>query len=175
MKIITKKYNTYTFDELDQEAKDKAREEFNKDSDYPFLTDDLREYIHEELKELGYKVIGTSTSENPSIRPYYDLSYSQGSGLMFEGIISDKKGNTYNIIHNGNYTNERSTTIVGTDKNDEYIDTKDFEENVYIPLCERIRDRGYSEIEYMDSEENFQQVCEANDFVFLKDGTIFNA
>lgn len=75
MKTITKKYKVFTFEELSQEAKDKAREKFNEDMDYPFLTDDLREYIHEELESAGYKVVGVATSENPAIRPYYSLSY----------------------------------------------------------------------------------------------------
>ena len=56
MKTITIKYNIYTFDELSQEAKDKARQSFNEDEDYPFLTDDLREYIYEELKEKGFDI-----------------------------------------------------------------------------------------------------------------------
>jgi hypothetical protein len=55
MKTITQKYNAYEFGELNQEAKDKAREEFNKEEACPFLQDDLREYIHEELQTLGLK------------------------------------------------------------------------------------------------------------------------
>lgn len=173
MQTITKTYKIYSFDELSQEAKDKARQDWNDSEDYPFLTDDLREYIHEELKELGFTVEGVSTSENPSINPYYSLSYSQGDGLMFEGTVTDKKGNSYTIKHSGHYYHERSTQIEGVDKNGNEIDTEDFEENIYIPLCQRVAQRGYDEIEYMASEECFAETCEANEYSFLENGEMF--
>lgn len=174
MKTITKTYELYTFDELEQKAKDKARQKYNESHDYPFLTDDLREYIHEEIKEAGYKVIGVSTTQNPSIRPYCSLSYCQGDGLMFEGTLEDKDGNTYTIKHSGHYCHERSTDISGEDKDGNEIDTKDFEENIYIPICERIAKRGYEIIEYEESEECFAETCEVNEYTFLSDGTMFN-
>jgi len=175
MKTIQKEYQVYTFNELDQKAKDKARDTFNEHNDAtPFLQDDLREYIHEELKERGYEVLGLSTSAKPSIRPMYSLSYSQGDGLMFEGTLQDKDGNEYTIEHNGRYYHERSTSITGQDKDGNEIDTKDFEEQVYIPICKAVAQRGYDELEYQASEESFQQTCEANEYTFLSDGTMFN-
>lgn len=174
MKIITKKYKIYKFEELNQEAKDKARENRNEDLDFPFLEDDLREYIHEELKEAGYKVIGVATSKDPIIRPFYSLSYSQGDGLMFEATLEDKDGNYFIIKHSGHYSHEYSTNIIGTDKEGNEIDTTEFEEKVYIPICLRVRDRGYDEIEYNNSEEAFEQDCEANEWTFLENGRMFN-
>jgi hypothetical protein len=168
MKTITKKYKIYTFDELDQKAKDKARQSFNEDMDYPFLTDDLREYIYEELKEKKLKVI------SEDITPYYSLSYCQGDGLMFEATLEDKKGNIYIIKHSGHYYHERSTDITGTDKKGNYIDTTDFEENTYIPICQKVAKMGYDEIEYNESEEAFAETCEANEYTFLEDGRMFN-
>jgi len=171
MKQITIKL--YEFEELSREAKDHALEIYRNEDDHtPFLTDDLREYVHEELKEAGYKVIGRSTSANPSIRPHYSLSHSQGDGLMFEGTIEDPEGNIYTIKHVGHYAHERSTNIVGYDKNDREIDTENFEENFYIPLCKQIAQRGYDELEYADSEEFFAQICEASNYLFEEDGTI---
>ena len=174
-KVITKQYTIYTFEELSQEAKDKARQAWNEGNDLPFLQDDLREYIHEELTARGFTVNGISTSENPSIRPLYSLSYSQGDGLMFEGSITDQKGNTYDIKHKGGmYYHEYSADITGTDQAGENIDTKEFEANIYIPICIKVRDRGYDEIEYSESEEAFRETCEANEYTFLEDGTMFN-
>lgn len=174
MKTITKKYQVFTFDELSQEAKDKARQDFNDNMDYPFLEDDLREYIHEELETADYKVIGIATSENPSIRPYYSLSYSQGDGLMFEATLEDKEGNIYTIKHSGHYYHERSTSITGTNQEGDEIDTTYFEENVYIPICQRIAKRGYEVIEWQESEEQFAETCEANEYTFLENGKMFN-
>lgn len=167
----------YTVEELSKEARDKAREEYNQYSDYPFLSDDLREYIHEELKERGYTVEGVSTSANPSIRPLYSLGYSQGDGLMFEGTVTDKDGNSYTIKHFGHYYHERSTEITGTNKDGEDLtdeELKAFEEDIYIPICKKVAQRGYDEIEYQESEEHFIEMCEANDWTFEEDGTMRN-
>lgn len=174
MQIITREYKVYKLEELSEEAKEYALSKWNENQDYPFLTDDLREYIREELDELGLKIIGVSTTENPSIRPLYDLSYSQGSGLMFEATLEDKEGNIYTIKQSGHYTHERSTNIEGVNQEGEYIETKDFEENIYIPLCKRVAKKGYEEIEYMESMESFSETCEANDYKFLENGTMFS-
>lgn len=175
MKTITKTIDVYEFDELSQEAKDRARKDYNDDTcDYPFLTDDLREYIHEELKERGYTVEGISTSANPSIRPYYSLSYCQGDGLMFEATLTDKDGNTYEIKHAGHYYHEFSKDITATDKDGEEIDPKRFDEEVYIPICQKVAQRGYDEIAYQESEEYFAETCEANGYNFDITGKMIN-
>ena len=130
MKIVKQK--VYSFDELDQKAKDKARELYNSEGDNtPFLTDDLREYIHEELTEKGYT--------HDEITPLYSLSHAQGDGLMFEGTVYDKKGNTYRIKHvGGMYVHEKTADIEATDKDGNYIGSKKFEEKIYIPICKAL-------------------------------------
>lgn len=165
----TKTIEVYSFGELSQEAKDKARQDYNSHSDYPFLMDDLREYIHEELTAKGYT--------HTDITPYYSLSYCQGDGLMFEATVTDKEGDSYTIKHSGHYHHERSTSISGEDKNGNEIhsqDIKEFEASIYIPICKTVRDRGYSEIEEMDSEEYFENTCDANDYTFTLSGKMEN-
>lgn len=170
MKTISKEYVLYTYDELSEEAKAKALRDYAEDVDYPFLQADLREYLHEELTAKGYT--------HGDITPLYSLSYCQGDGLMFTGTVTETKtGNIFEIEHNGHYYHERSTSIFGTDKNGNGLDdklVKDWEETFYIPLCKEIRDRGYREIEYQQSEENFIESCEANEYTFLADGKMMN-
>lgn len=167
MKQITKIYNIYTFEELSKGAKEKALKYHNEGyAEYPFLQDDLREYIHEKLTEKGYT--------HDTLLPLYSLSYCQGDGLMFEGNITDMEGNSYTVKHSGHYYHERSTSISGTDKDGEEIDTKDFEENIYIPICKEVAQMGYSIIEEQQSEEYFQNLCDANEYTFLADGTMVN-
>jgi len=163
MKTITKTIEVYEFNELSEEAKQKAISDFNEVIDYPFLTDDLREYIHEELTEKGFIY--------DKITPLYSLSHSQGDGLMFESTVS-KDGSTYTIKHSGRYYHERSTNITGEDGQGNEIDTKDFEENVYIPICEAVARRGYDFIEYTMSEEYMQETCDANEYTFTKKGVM---
>lgn len=167
MKTIIKEYKIYTFDELSKEAKKRALEDWVKSVDYPFLQADLREYIHEELTDKGYT--------HTEITPLYFLSYCQGDGLMFEGTVTDKNGNTYTIKQSGHYYHEKSTDISGIDKKGDEIDTEKFEKQVYIPICKTVRDRGYDEIKYQESEESFAETCEANEYTFLEDGKMFNS
>ena len=169
MKTITKEYQLYSFDELTQEAKDKARNEYNNGVDYPFLQDDLREYIHEELTEAGYT--------HGDITPLYSLSYLQGDGLMFEGDVTDKDGNMYTIKHRGRYYHERSTSLSGEDKDGNELSNEQvekWEEGFYIPLCKKMAERGYKEIEWLESEELFSETCEGNGYMFLADGKMMN-
>lgn len=162
----TKTINLYSYSELSKEAKEKAHQDWIANNTYTFLQDDLREYIHEELTDKGYT--------HTELTPLYDLSYCQGSGLMFEGTVTDKDGNTYTIKHSGRYYHERSTDITGVDKEGEEIDTKDFEENVYIPICQQVKQRGYEQIEYEDSLESFVTACEDNDYTFEESGKMNN-
>lgn len=171
MKTIT--IDLYTYNELSPIAKEKALREWSV-GEPTFLTDDLREYIYEELNAQEYSALGVATSKKPTIVPLYSLSHSQGDGLMFEADVEDKKGNVYTIKHYGHYYHERSASISGVDKDGEDIDTKNFEENVYIPICKKVAQRGYDEIEYAQSEEAFIDACECNDYTFEVDGTMRN-
>jgi hypothetical protein len=93
---------------------------------------------------------------------------------MFEGTVTCPQGIQYTIKKQGHYCHERSTSIEGLDSGLEEIDTDDFEENVYIPLCKKVRDMGYSVIEYKQSEKYMQEICEANDYTFTIDGVMDN-
>ena len=172
MKKITKEYTLFTFDELSQEAKDKARTNFNADNDYMFLEGHITNLLGEQLDE--YKITKTT---DPKV--YYSLSHCQGDGAMFEGTFS---WNDYivKIKHSGHYYHSNS-------KNIEIYDTADTGEEVsageevyktfeaiYKKICKYLEQQGYDFIEYEDSEENFQRLCEANEYTFLKDGTMFN-
>lgn len=166
MKTITKQFTLFTFDELSQEAKDKARNKWLDSNDYPFLQADLREEIYQLLKEKGYTSI--------QITPLYDLSNAQGSGLMFEGTVKGKNGTIYTIKQSGQYYHEYSKEIEAVSKNGNNVSTDNFNREVYIPICKAVRDLGYTEIERQQSEEYFNEHCSVNEYIFLKDGTLFN-
>lgn len=166
MKTITRTIELYEFHELSDKAKQKAIEKYSNDEEYLFLRESLLDCLIYELEKLGF--------EHADIKIYYSLSYSRGDGLMFEGTVTDKDGNEYTIKQQGHYYHERSTSIEGENVDGDDIETDDFEENVYIPLCKKIRDIGYNEIEYKQSEEYMQEICEANDYTFTIDGIMEN-
>jgi len=76
-------YKTYSFDELDEDAQQKAVEScYDINVDFP----DWDDYIQEDAKEIG-KLMGIEI-ENI----YYSGFYSQGDGAMFEGSYAYQKG-----------------------------------------------------------------------------------
>lgn len=177
MKTITREYNIYTFDELSQEAKDKARENFNQNDNYPFLSDDMNERLHELLEDNKIKDTNdTSKAGTTPTQVLYSLSYCQGDGCMFEGNF-EWNGYNVNVKHRGHYYHENSKTITITDEEGNYIDTDEPEEAfnaLYVSICKELEKYGYDIIEYMQSEECFRETCESNDYTFLSDGTMFN-
>ena len=177
MKTIKKEYQLFIFDELDQKAKDKALNRYIEDNDYMFLSDYLNERLHELLQEN--KITDTNDTSKPGTKPtqvLYSLSYSQGDGCMFEGYFI---WNHYNvdIKHSGHYNHENSKIITITDEEGNEITDNEPNEvfnTLYVKICKELEQYGYNEIEYQNSEEVFRETCEANEYTFLSDGTMFN-
>ena len=170
MKTITKEYKVYTFDELEQNAKDKARNDYMQTEDFPFLSEDIVYHIKELLKQNGIEAI-------TEIKPYFSLSYCQGDGVMFEGTFN-WKNYTITTKQSGHYYHEKSVDYSfenNTDDNEEtkYDDNAEFIE-IYESVCQSAEKYGYDVIETYQSEKNFKELCEANDYTFLVDGTFFD-
>ncbi len=168
MRTVSK--TIYKFDELNDEAKQKAIEWYREGDDMPFLSDDMNEYLGELLEEYKFK--------NDGVRLFYSLSYSQGDGAMFTGEIS-WKGYTFTIEHYGHYYHENSKQITEITRNNgnEITDktwSKMFNEfeSVYVEICKKVRDYGYSIIEDAQSDETIAENIEANEYEFNEDGSI---
>ncbi len=172
MKTI--KLKLYSIKELSEEAREKAREEYNSHNDYTFLGNDLEYKLVELLKENKIK------SDNVQVK--YSLSYSQGDGVMFYGELTWKKYTIF-ITHSGPYSHSNSKFIeihetknLGIDIGDDYESKvyKDFE-NIYQKICKELETYGYDCIETEDSMENFIDICESNDYTFEANGVMRNA
>lgn len=181
----TKTINLYSFDELSEDAKKKAHETWKKDNDYPFMEDCLNEYLHEELVENKIVDVNGEYDTVNQVRPknkagvLYSLGYSQGDGLCFTGEFTWKKYTIY-ITHKGRYVHSNSTFIeiqetdnLGFHMDDEHKDVKKFEA-LYQKICKTLEERGSNFMEEEDSLENFEQICEANEYTFRSDGVMEN-
>lgn len=168
MKTI--KLKLYTVKELSKEAFKKAHEEWIKNNDYFFL----EEYLTEQLKDLLKENKITNDSNDVSIG--YSLSYCQGDGVMFSGHF-EWNGYTVKIEHEGRYYHSNSKVISIEDKEGNTVDTNEpYEvfEKIYQTICKELEKDGYNYIEHEDSEENFVNMCEMNNYTFEVDGTIRN-
>lgn len=180
MKTITKVYNLYTIDELDEKAKETAYAKWVEGNDYYFLSDYLDERLHELLEEKGITDTNdTSKAGTKPTRVQYSLSYCQGDGAMFEGVFM-WNGYTVKVKHSGHYTHYNSKTIdiYKEEENGEEYNAnddvlKEFDD-LYKTICKELERQGYDFIEYEDSMEAFEQACEANEYTFTIDGVIDN-
>jgi len=194
-----KEIKLYKFDELSEEAKEKAIEklyDINVDDSYWY------ECTIDDAKEIG-KLMGIDISNI-----YFSGFSSQGDGACFEGkytyrknsvkelkayapqdevlhtIVKDlykiQKSAFYRLYarvkHRGHYSHEYCTEIdVYNDENDEQETTKEQEDG----LTEVLRDfmrwiyrTLQKEYEYQTSQESIIETIKANEYEFTEDGTL---
>lgn len=171
MKII--KTKVYTIDELSDKAKEKAREWYKEQDDMPFMADEMAEMLAVLLKK--HKL------ECGEPKLYYSLSYCQGDGAMFEGVVHFKyKGKEYtaHVKQYGHYYHENSKTI-DVDSNegedDENLaDAEEYFNGVYVSICRELEKAGYSYIDDARSDECVDDILMANEYTFTSEGKYFS-
>lgn len=164
----TKTYNIYTFDELTEKAKEKARDWYKQGNDYPFLTDDMQDKAIELLKDAKIKA--------DDIKVYYSLSYCQGDGAMVE-INGTWKSYTVNVKQSGHYYHYNSKTIeLESTKTGKDASEKVYNEfnDLYVDICQKLARYGYEIIESENEDQNVEEHILANEYTFLADGTRHN-
>lgn len=161
----------YTFDELSDDAKEKAIETWVQNDDLPFLSDDIHEHLGTLLAEYKFKC------DNAHV--FYDLGYSQGDGAMFTGDVS-YKGYTFTVEHYGHYYHYNSKQITAIERNNgnQITDatwSKMFNEfePLYVELCKKLEAYGYDHIESEHDAANVSENLIANDYEFYEDGTFY--
>lgn len=160
--------SVYLFKDLSEEAKEKARDWYREGNDNPMMQSHMINLLKEKLDERGIKY------DVDSIDVRYSLSYSQGDGFMFEGDIEWRK-RTIRVKHSGHYYHSKSRSmevIEGEELSD--AEMGQFEA-VYESVCDEMERVGYDEIEYENSAENIDEVMEANEYTFTKQGKRMDA
>lgn len=167
--------NIYNFDQLEETAKEKAREWFREGHDDPMMQSHMINLLKEELDERGIKY------NEDSIDVRYSLSYSQGDGFMFIGELEWNKYTIYIKHGGGRYYHSNSAQIemqetenLGFHVDDDHEDFKKFDA-IYQEICKVMESKGYSEIEYQNSAEYIDESIEANEYTFTKEGERLDA
>ena len=170
MKIIELK--VYEFSELNAAAKQKAINKYYEDETYDTLSGDLTESCKALLEEKG--------AQYGDIKLQYSLSWSQGDGLCFTGKI-EKNGITLNLKHNARYYYANSVNMSFYDIAGEELDEDDATitgiaeiKEIYFEVCKKLEKEGYNILEYRMNETEFADLCSANEYFFLEDGTMNN-
>ena len=189
MKTITQKFNVYNFNELSEEAKEKAISNHYEKEDYFFLEDDILCYLSDNTKVFK------------NIKPCYSLTYSQGDGLSFSADVDMKAflerydfaeykkraiyeyftiktnqnkwrycyASANDVSEEKNYYNKNLTNIEDLFYNAVYNDLQ----REYLELCKDAENFGYSTIEHRMNNEEFEEFCECNGYTFLENGEMY--
>lgn len=198
MRTITKEIQLYKFEELS----DTAKNEFRYSQDLYILEDYMRDYIGNYLGldysgleySLNYsqgdgvcfKLDSLNTSKLRELDKYnefkefrnfeLDLFCSRlaGGGIEFKRVNSHySHERSYNIELSvwdisQIYCRELSPLLV--DRLELFIDALS---SWYIDLQKQVRDYGYKEIDYLQSDEYLIELCECNGYEFTEDGKLY--
>lgn len=161
----TKTINLYEYSELTAEAKQKALDNWRETNDDPLFQSHMINLLKEELEDIGLKY------DTDSIDVLYSLGHCQGDGFMFMGTFT-YKGKSIVVTHSGGgYYHSLTARFDSEELSDE--DVSKFKTG-YADICKKMEDTGYNEIEHANSEEVFEEVCEANGYTFRASGVMEN-
>lgn len=159
----------FTFDELSEKAKEIARDWYREGNDIPFLA----EYMEEELQRL-LEPHGVTCKD---AKIFYNFSYSQGDGAMFEGNAY-WNGYRAKIKQSGHYYHYNSKTIelfreIDGQEVEASADDEAAFNTLYVQICQDLSKAGYAYIDDAYSAEVVDESILANGYTFTSDGKRF--
>ena len=188
MSRITKTITLVTFDELDDKAKEKARDWWQRDDDFSFESEYITEDFKQQLKELGY----------PTDDIQWSLSHCQGDGVAFHGFADEGAvlkrlcmdqdpriqaidigdiGIEIQDIMIGNYYHYNTMRVVVHGVEDEELE-REIETAVLEEVREVSRDlenKGYESVDYYASDEYIDDHLINNGYTFTLRGEHMDA
>lgn len=209
MKVVTREYEVYSFEELDAKAKEKVKNWY--------LDDETRADVLTNIYETDLRIV----FPNSDLKVQWSLSSCQGDGvnifgtLCLEDVFKLPESNFYNFLdeYKGYFTEKEKRTInfynslCGNDitlpvnRNYTYCKVSQAEiaynmvdilenENIrninmdiidklekYIidiitDICRKWENMGYDYL-YNIEDDELKEICDSNDWHFLKNGTFF--
>lgn len=169
----TRTYTVYKFNELPDEAKQKAIEK------YPDINVEFYwwEFVYEDAENVGLKII----SFDIGLGSYCNIEYTEDACYTAHKI-KENHGETCDTYQNAiNFLAERDKTVESAEKDengdfaDEYeLDKKldQVEDGFLRTLSEDYRIALQKEYEHLTSNEAIIETLEANDYDFTEDGEI---
>lgn len=136
---------------------------------------------NKESKEKGYQFL-ESLLEKLNKELYSCVNVDKINNDLFERFEFYTEFNK--ISHH--YSHERTVSIdcdyytedfneieITNNERDLFKQTETFLKEAYILICKTLEKEGYSQIYYKMDNEEFKDSCDANDYEFLEDGTMY--
>lgn len=166
--------SVYLFKDLNNEAKERARNWFRITNDDPFMQSHMINLLKEELEDQGIKY-------NDTIDVRYSLSNCQGDGFMFIGEFYWKQYTIYITHSKSRYFHSNTANIeiqetdnLGFHMDEDHEDVKEFY-SLYKKVCKTMERQGYDYIDYVNSAEYVDEALEANEYTFTAQGERLDA
>ena len=160
--MITKQINLYTYDELNEKAKEKALNDFRENRDYPFLNDEMTCKAKELLKEYNIDIV-------KDFKVFYSLSYCQGDGAMFQGWFKFNDVDIF-IKQRGLYYHSNSKELQFYNIEGKEIDDENNFNTIYKEICKELEKYGYSCIESEQEKAYIENIFIEEEYYFLSNG-----
>lgn len=169
----TKTINIYSFNELSEEAKQKAIEKFYDIN----VSHDWWELTYEDAKNIGLKINSFDLERNRHAKGEFIYSASE----VAANILKEHGENceTYKTAENFlkewqpifyDYMNEESENYESSESEEQLLE---LESNFLESLLEDYSIMLQNECEYLTSEEAIIEAIEGNEYEFTEDGTIY--
>ena len=159
MRIVSKEYKLYTFDELSDDVKQKLIERERQYQLETYCDLDLYDDMGQKASDLINDYFGITSDY---LKTYYDLSYSQGSGAMVEFDINIKDLNNKYKIFSDNEMELLSNKYVVSNIKVRHSDNFYYHEYAFGIECD-----FYMGLEYDDIKEDYK--ITESDFNTLED------
>ena len=155
------------FDDLSEQAKDKAREWYKDGNGLEFLGEYLENFISEKLNAEGFTV--------DNIEVFYSLSNSQGDGVSFTATLS-RGLMTYEVNRNDSrYSHEMTISeVYYENESGEVIDQPELLEKMRS-IARQAEKAGYKYIEDEDKDGNVDENIRSNEYTFSIKGERMDA
>lgn len=166
MRTETKQINIYNFNELSKELQEKMIE---KEIEYQHEAY-CESFLHEEMEYQADRLLKKYFKNNrPELKDiYYDLSYRQGSGAMFEFNLYYYNKFVKIKHYGGDYYHSKSFIIDTwelTDKQEKQL------KNKIIKMFEEFEKTGFELVEYRITKKEAIEILEENEY--LENGEIY--
>lgn len=198
MKQITKTYEVYTYDELNEEAKENAKQWYldGQDSDQftHFVMEDLKNlFPHSELKIQyslnncqgdGFNIYGSVdlkdvlnhrkdyfTEKEKRTLKFYFCNYDCNI------ILNENKRYSYSICDDADVAepiiDELEKRLVRDINKKLIYKLENAIKHIFTELCNQYEKEGYSYFYEID-DETLSEICDVNKYYFMKDGSFFH-
>ena len=167
--------NLFSFEELNEQAKDKALYELRDiNLDYNWW-----EFIYEDAKKIGLKITSFDTERNRHAKGKFLLAANEVAQniLNNHGESCDTYKTAASFMEDwqpvfNDYMNEEGENYESREKENELTE---MEEDFLNSLLEDYSIMLEKEMEYLYSDEAVIDTIEANQYTFTEDGKIFNS